>query len=102
MSELASWQVQGPPKIQNRFDYGKLVLVLGTGGVYSVLVRRQLQSSATNDSTNSLASIGEEDVVESDLMQNGSLQRLGSEDPNADLLRRQSTGTGLHALQILS
>lgn len=87
--------------MQNCFDCGELVLMLGTGGVYSVLVRRQLQSSATNDSTNSLASIGEENVVENDLMQNGLLQRLGSEDPNADLLRRQSTGTGLHTLQIL-
>lgn len=76
--------------------------MLGAGGVYSVLVRRQLQSSAANDSTNSLASIGEEDAVEGDAMQNGSLQRLGSEDPNADLLRRRSTGAGLHTLQTLS
>lgn len=59
------------------------------GGVYAVLVRRQLQSAA-HDSSGSLASIGEDTVVE-----NGSLQRAASEDPNADLLRRQSTGAGL-------
>ena len=54
-----------------------------------MLVRRQLQSAA-HDSSGSLASIGEDTVVE-----NGSLSRAASEDPNADLLRRQSTGTWL-------
>ncbi len=51
-----------------------------------MLVRRQLQSAA-QDSSGSLASIGEDTVV-----QNGSLERAASEDPNADLLKRQSTG----------
>ncbi len=60
-----------------------------TGGVYAVLVRRQLQSAA-QDSSSSLTSIGEDTVAE-----NGSLQRAASEDPNADLLKRQSTGAGL-------
>ncbi len=54
-----------------------------------MLVRRQL-ASAAQDSSGSLASIGEDGVAE-----NGSLQRAGSEDPNADLLKRQSTGAGL-------
>ena len=54
-----------------------------------MLVRRQLQSAA-QDSSSSLASIGEDTVVE-----DATLQRVGSEDPNADLLRRQSTGARL-------
>jgi hypothetical protein len=70
-------------------------MMRGAGGVYLVLVRRQLQSSAANESITSLASIGEDGVAEDDLLQDGSLQRLGSEDPNADLLRRQSTGAAL-------
>ena len=54
-----------------------------------MLVRRQLQSGS-HESTGSLASIGEEAVVE-----NGVLQRLGSEDPNADLMKRTNTGVVL-------
>ncbi|CAK0787881.1 hypothetical protein CVIRNUC_011103 [Coccomyxa viridis] len=60
--------------------------LLTKGGAYAVLVRRQLQSGS-HESTGSLASIGEEAVVE-----NGVLQRLGSEDPNADLMKRTNTG----------
>ena len=62
-------------------------LMLCAGGVYAVLVRRQLQSAA-QDSSGSLASIGEDTALE-----NGSLQRAASEDPNADLMKRQNTGT---------
>ena len=51
-----------------------------------MLVRRQLQSGA-HESTGSLAVIGEDTVVE-----NGALQRVGSEDPNADLMNRTNTG----------
>ena len=59
-----------------------------------MLVRRQLQS-ASHESTGSLASIGEDTVVENSPLQNGTLQRVGSEDPNADLMGRTSTGTDL-------
>ena len=56
-----------------------------------MLVRRQLQSGS-HESNGSLASIGEEAVVE-----NGVLQRLGSEDTTADLMKRTNTGLVLHA-----